>query len=164
MFVNQKNGRVCAFIQQYISKNCDDMLKIIPEEWNVKWNVFDIKEAYLEYKNKYLRTLKKEDESKFNEYRNENEEGKVEYTNEKLGKLPIHSLIKRIKLDELLWDYDDNSLYPSAKWDQIIVYHRIETGYDFTLDLNKKLVQNSIGLVLLKEVLFWRLSILIQKI
>ena len=48
-FVRQsiKGGRVCAFIQYYISKICDDILKIIPEELNVNENIYDVKEAYL---------------------------------------------------------------------------------------------------------------------
>ena len=40
------------------------------------------------------------------------------YINEKLSQLPIHQLIKQIKLDELLWDFDAVSLYPSAMWDK----------------------------------------------
>ena len=57
--------------------------------------------------------------------------------NEKLSKFPIHQLIKQIKTDELLWDFDGNSLYPSAMWDENSIYPRIETGYVFTPDMNK---------------------------
>ena len=41
-FVRQAayRGRVCAFNQNYKSKSCDDILKIIPEELNVKGNVY----------------------------------------------------------------------------------------------------------------------------
>ena len=45
-----KGGRVCVFNQYYISKICYDILKIISEELNVKGNICDIIEAYLEYK------------------------------------------------------------------------------------------------------------------
>ena len=49
-FVHQsiKGGRVCAFNQYYESKNCDNFLKIIPQELDVKGNNYDIIEASLE--------------------------------------------------------------------------------------------------------------------
>ena len=55
-FVRQsiKRGRVCAFNQYCKSKICDDFLKIISEELNVKGNIYDIIEAYLNCKNKFL--------------------------------------------------------------------------------------------------------------
>ena len=47
-FVRQlrKRGRACAFIQFYKSKNCDDILKVISEELDVKRNFYDIIEGY----------------------------------------------------------------------------------------------------------------------
>ena len=38
-------GRVCAFNQYYKSKSCDDILKYISQELNVKGNVYDIIEG-----------------------------------------------------------------------------------------------------------------------
>ena len=61
--------------------------------------------------------------------------------NEKLSKLPIHQLIKQIKLDELLWDFDAVRLYPSAMWDEKSIYPRIETGYALNEDMNDELVE-----------------------
>ena len=48
-FVRQslKGRRVCAFNQYYKSKVCDDVLKILSEELNVKRNVYDIIEAFM---------------------------------------------------------------------------------------------------------------------
>ena len=68
-FVRQsiKGSRVCAFNQYYKSKICDGILKIISKELNVKGNIYDIIEAYLEYENKYLKNYEKEYESKFND-------------------------------------------------------------------------------------------------
>ena len=63
------------------------------------------------------------------------------YINEELSKLPIHQLWKQIKLFELLMDFDDTSLYPSAMWDKKSIYPRIETGYAYTKDLNNELVE-----------------------
>ena len=58
-FVRQwiKGGRVCAFIQYYKSKVCEDIANIISEELNVKGNIYDIIEAYLNYKNKHFKNL-----------------------------------------------------------------------------------------------------------
>ena len=55
-FVRQsiKGGRVCAFNQNYKSKICDDVLKILSEEMKVKGNVYDIIEAYMTFKNNLL--------------------------------------------------------------------------------------------------------------
>ena len=80
-------------------------------------------------------------EVKFNDYRKENVDEKEKYINEKLSKLPIHQLIKQMKLDELLWDFDAVSQYPSAMWDENSIYPTTETVYAFTKDMNDKLVE-----------------------
>ena len=96
-------------------------------------------EAYLIFKKKHFKIYEKEYENQFKYYRDEDvDEKKI---NEKLSKLPIHQLIKQIKLDELLWDFDALSVFPSAMWDENSVYPRIETSYAFTPDVNKKLVK-----------------------
>ena len=69
------------------------------------------------------------------------EEEKEKYINDKLSQLPIHQLIKQMKLDELLWDFDAVSLYPSAMWDENSIHPRIETGYAFAKDMSKELVK-----------------------
>ena len=62
LFVRQskKRGRLCAFNQNYKSKVCDDILKIILEELNVKGKFHDFIESYLKYKNKHFKTYEKE--------------------------------------------------------------------------------------------------------
>ena len=99
-FIRQsiKRGRVCSFNQYYKSKICDEILKIISQELYVKGNIYDIIEAYLNYKNKHFKIYEKEYENQFNDYRDEDEEGKEKYINEKLSKLPIHQIIKQKKL------------------------------------------------------------------
>ena len=124
-----KRGRVCAFNQYFKFKFCEDILKIISEELNVKGNIYDIFEGHLEYKNNFLKIFEKEYESNFNDYRDEDEEEEEKFINEKLSKLPIHQLLKQIKIDEILWDFDAVSLYPSAMWDEKSIYRTIETGY-----------------------------------
>ena len=93
-FVSQstRGGRVCAFNQFYRSKICDDVLKILSEELNVKGSVYDKNEAYMKYKNEYFNILKEEYESKFEEYQDTDEEEMNDYINRKLGEYPIHKL------------------------------------------------------------------------
>ena len=51
---------------------------------------------------KHYKIFEKEDENHFNDCRDKNIEEKEKYNNEKLSQLPIHQLIKQIKVDELL--------------------------------------------------------------
>ena len=49
--------------------------------------------------------------------------------------------MRKLKLIELLWDFDCVSLYPSAMWGKNSIYPKIETGYSFTPDMNEDLVK-----------------------
>ena len=95
----------------------------------------------MEHKNKYIKIFEKEYEDQYNDYRDEDIEEKEKYINQKLNNLRLHKIIKRIELIHLLWDFDAVSLYPSAMWDEISIYPRIETGYAFTRDMNSELVE-----------------------
>ena len=106
-----------------------------------KTNVYDTIEAYMKYKDNHLKIIKEEYESKFDDYRDINEEEMKECINKKLSELPIHQLLQRLSLIDLMWDYVCVSLYPSAMWDSKSIYPRIETGYDFTKDMNDELVE-----------------------
>ena len=96
----------------------------------------------MKYKIKHFKIFEKVYESKFSDYRHENEEEKEKYFNEKLSNLRRHKLIQRIKVVELLWDFDAVSLYPSAMWDENSVYPRIETSYAYTEDVIDELIEN----------------------
>ena len=135
-----KRGRVCAFNQYYKSKICDKVLKILSEELNVIGNVDDIIEAYVKYKNHHMNIIRKAYESKFNDYRGIDKEEMNNYINKKLGEFPLHKLLQELSLNDLLWDFDAVSLYPSAMSDEKSIYPRIETGYAFTADMNEDLV------------------------
>ena len=63
------------------------------------------------------------------------------YINKKLGGFPIHKLLKELSLNDLLWDFDAVSLYPSAMSDEKAFYLRIETGYAFTTNMKDELVE-----------------------
>ena len=105
-----KGGQVCAFNQNYKSKTCcDEKIKLTSEELNVKGKNYGIVEAYLSYKNIYLKIFGKENENQLNDYRDRDLDEKREYQ-KKLSQLPIHQLLKQVKLDEILWDFDAVSL------------------------------------------------------
>ena len=142
-FVRQAayGGRVCCFNHYYKSKICDDILNIISKELNVEGNTYEKIEAYMNYKNEHFRIFEKEYEDEFDDYRKEKVDEKEKYINEKLTQLPIHQLLKQLQLNDLLWDFDCNSLYPSAMWDKSSIYPKIETGYAFTPDMNDELVE-----------------------
>ena len=54
-------------------------LKIISEELNVKGNIYDIIEVYLNYKHKHFKIYEKEYENQFNDYRDEDVEEKEKF-------------------------------------------------------------------------------------
>ena len=141
-FVRQsiKAGRVCAFNQCYKSKHFDDIKKVISKELCVKGNTYEIFEECLKYKKKHYEIFKREYEDQFDDYRDEDEDGKQKYVNENLGNLRLHKLLQKIELTHLLWDFDAVSLYPPAVWDEKSIYPRIETGYAYTEDMNDEIV------------------------
>ena len=95
----------------------------------------------MEYKNNHFKIFEKEYENQFSDCRDEDEEEKEKFINKRLSQLPIHQLIKQIKLDELLWDFDAVSLYPSAMWEENSIYPRIETGYAYIKEMNDEVVE-----------------------
>ena len=131
-----KGGRVCGFNQYYKSKICDEVLKILSEELNVKVNVYDIIEALLKYKNDDLKNVKAENENRFNDYRDIDEDKMAKYIDKKLGELPLHQFLQRLCLNVLFWSYDGNRLYLSALSDDNSIYSGKETGYVYTKDMN----------------------------
>ena len=88
-FVRQsiKGGRVGAFNQNYKSNHYNDIKRILSRELGVKGNIYDFVEEYLRYKKKHYEISKKEYESQFNDYGDEDVEDKEKYINEKLSEL-----------------------------------------------------------------------------
>ena len=97
---------------------------------NVRGNIYEFIETYINYKNKQFKILEKK-----------HEEEKEKNTNENISQQPIHRLFQRRKSNEILWDFDAVSLHPSAMWEEKSIYQRIETGYGFTEDVNDELVE-----------------------
>ena len=88
-----------------------------------------------------MKIIKEGYESKFDDYRDIDEEEMEKYIIKKLGELPIHQFLQQNTLSDLLWDFDAVSLYPSAMSDEKSIYPKMETGYVFTTDMNKDLVE-----------------------
>ena len=95
----------------------------------------------MNYKNEHFKIFEKEYEDQFDDYRKENVDEKETYINEKLSQPPIHQLLQQLPLCDLLWAFDCTSLYPSAMWDELSKFPKIETGYAFTPDMNDELVE-----------------------
>ena len=111
----------------------------------VKGRVYDIIEAFINYKNEHYEIIKKQYETQFTEYKKENEKEKEKHMNEKLGNLPIHQLKKRLHSTYSLMDFDATSLYPSAMYDEKYTYPKTEMGYANTKDTNDELVEKIIN-------------------
>ena len=45
--------------------------------------------------------------------------------------LPIHEQLSKLYSNKTQMDFDSSSLYPSAMWDEKLVFPKIETGYAF---------------------------------
>ena len=55
--------------------------------------------------------------------------------------LSIHKDLSKLNSNKTQLDYDANSLYPSAMWDEKSVYPKIATGFDFKTDMNDVYVE-----------------------
>ena len=75
------------------------------------------------------------------------------YINEKIGELPIYRFLKRVGVNDLFWDFDAVSSYPSAMSDEKSIYPSIERSYAFRRDMNDEKVENLIIKPLHREVL-----------
>ena len=61
---------------------------------------------------------------------------KTNSMNKKLNLLPIHKELSKLNSNKTQMDYDANSLYPSAMWDENSVYSKIEKGFAFEPHMN----------------------------
>ena len=135
-----KGGRCNACIQHYKSSISDEVFNIISRELNVQGNICEVMEKYFEYKNKHRNIKENENHSKFDDYRDINEEERTNYINKKLNKLPRHEKLQKLNLDDVMMDFDVTSLYPSAMWDENSVNPKIEVRFSFKRDMNKTTV------------------------
>ena len=137
-FVSQsiKRSRCSVFNQHYKSEISDEVFNIISKELNVNGNICDLLEKYFEFLNKYDKQYAKQFCSKYHENGDIDQKAKTDYSNKKHNMLPIHKQLSKLDSINTQKDYDATSLYPSAMWDEIYVYPKLETGFAFKPDMN----------------------------
>ena len=144
-FVRQslKGGRCSALNQYYKSNISQEVFNIISKELNVNGNdnVCEIINKYFEYTNKQSKIIEDEFDSKFKDYRDNDEEERTEHISKELNKLPINKKLQKLNLNDVMMDFDATSLYPSAMWDENSVYPKIETGVAFKPHMNNVYVE-----------------------
>ena len=130
-FVRQsiKGGRCAALNQYYKSTISDEVFNNIPKELDLNGNICEILDKYFEYENKHRKTIENEYVSKFEVFRDVNQDWKSKHVSDKLSELPIHEKLQQRNLNDVMMDLDATSLYPSAMWDDKSLYPKIETGF-----------------------------------
>ena len=140
-FVRQsiKGGRCSALNQYYQSNISQEVFNFISKELNVNGNdnVCEIINKHFEYTNEQRKILEDEYDSKIKDYRDFDEEERTEHINKELNRLAIHKKTQKLDVNNnVMMDYDGNSLYPSAMWDENSVYPKIESGFAFAPHMN----------------------------
>ena len=107
------------------------MFNIISKELNVNGNLCDVLEKYFEFLNKHEKQIAKEIDSKYDDYRDINENEKTDFINRRLNMSSTHKELSKLDSDKTQMDFDATSLYPSAMWDENSVYPKIETAFAF---------------------------------
>ena len=107
------------------------MFNIISKELNVNGNICEILEKYFQLSNKYEIQNAKGFDSKYDDYRDIDQEEKTDFINKQLYLLSFHKELSNLDSSKTQMDYDATSLYASAMWDEMSVYPEIETGFAF---------------------------------
>ena len=68
------------------------------------------------------------------------EKNVTKHINKELNKLPIHKKLQKPNPNDVMMDFDAISLYPSAMWDENLVYPKVETGFAFKPPMNTTFV------------------------
>ena len=87
------NGGRCSALNRYYKSNVSqEVFNTISKELNVNGNdnVCEIIKKYFEYTNEQRKIIEDKYDSKFNDYRDNDEEERTEHINKELNKLPIH--------------------------------------------------------------------------
>ena len=115
-FVRQciKGGRCSSFVLYSKFKIANNAFKATSRELNVKENICEVIEACVEYMCREKKTIEKEYDSSFDDYRKNNEKEEEKYVRNQLSKLPIHIKLGEFILTDVLMDCDATSLSSSA--------------------------------------------------
>ena len=120
------------------------MFNIISKELKVNGNdnFCEIIDKDFEFTNKQRKIIDVEYDSQFKDYRDNDEEERTEHNNKELNKLAIHKKLQKLDVNNnVMMDYDGNSLYPSAMWNENSVYPKIESGFAFKPQMNNVYVE-----------------------
>ena len=117
-----KGGRCASYNQYYKSTISKEVFNNISKELNVRSNICEILDKYFEYTNKQRKIIEGEYDSQFKNYRDNDEDEKIEHINKELNKLPIHKKKQKLNPNDVMMDFDAMSLYPNAMWDEDSVY------------------------------------------
>ena len=135
-----KGGKTGAFNQSYESPISEKIFTTISNELNVNGNKYEITEAYYKYIKGIKNNFEAEYLSNYSDYRQVKQQDKEKYIIEKLSELDISKKLRLFNRNDLLMTFDATSLYPSAMYDEMSIYPKIETGYAFTKDMNDEIV------------------------
>ena len=113
-----KGGKSNAFKQFYKSEISDKVFNIFSKEPDNISNICDLLEKYFEFLNKYDKQYSKEFDSKYDDYRDIDQNEKYDWINKKPNILPIHKELSKLDSNKTQMDYNATSLYPSAMWDE----------------------------------------------
>ena len=127
--------------QSYKSTFSDEVFKIISKELGVNGNICEILDKYFELTNKHKKISENEYDSKFKDYRDNDEEETTNHNNKNFNKLAIHRKLQNLNLNHVRMDFDTTSLYASAMGDEKSVYPKMETGVAFKPQMIKRYVE-----------------------
>ena len=143
-FVRQsiKGGRCSAINQYYNSNISQEVFNIISKELkvNANDNACENIDKHFHYTNEQRKMIEDEYDSRFKDYRDNDEEKRIEHINKELNKLLIHKKLQKLNQNVVMMDYDATSLYPSYMWDENSVYPTIESEFVFKPHMNKTYV------------------------
>ena len=142
-FVRQSiKEECCSTLDQYYKSTISDQVfNIMSQVLGVNGNLSEILDKNFEKKtNKHRKIIEHEYDAQYKDYRDNDQEKRIKFINNKLSKLPRHEKLQKLNLIYVMMDFDATSLYHSAMWDEKSVYPKIKTGFAFKPQMNKTYV------------------------
>ena len=111
-----KGARCVALNQSYKSTISEKVINIFSKEVDGNGNICEILEKDFEYTNKQSKQIENKYDSQIRGYRGIDQEERTEYINKKLNKPLIHKKLQKLKVNDVMMDFDAASLYPNGMW------------------------------------------------
>ena len=102
--------------------------------WGFRWK--------FRVENKHRKTTETENDSPSKDFKKYNGNENEKYVDDNLSILTKDTKVNNLQLDEVGMDFDGNILYPSAMWDENLVYLKIETRFAFKPYINDVYVES----------------------